>query len=105
VDTEDIAKLDFNDLAALTFGPIDRKTFRCFDLAMQAARLGGTATCVLNAAGEVANLAFRQDRIPFLKIEQIIERTLSAHDVAPVESVEHLEAIDAWARTLASSLL
>ena len=82
----------------ITFGEADEKTFGCLALAREAGRVGGTMPCVLNAANEVANEAFRKDRCSFLDIERVVSAAMDAHDVEPVQSLEQLEHIDAWAR-------
>ena len=60
---------------------------------------------MLNAANEVANLAFREGRCGFLDIERVVEQTLDASEAEVVESPAQLEEIDARARSIASSLL
>src|SRR5205823_1437803 len=58
VDVPGVKALDLAELGSLTFEPVDEETFSCLRLARQAARGGGTAPCVLNAANEVAVHAF-----------------------------------------------
>ncbi|MBK5211885.1 MAG: 1-deoxy-D-xylulose-5-phosphate reductoisomerase [Coriobacteriia bacterium] len=99
-----VAPLDFTCIGSLDFFPPDTDTFRCLDLAYAAGRLGGTAPVVLNAANEIAVAAFLQDRIGFLDIEHIVEESLSHFDVEPVESIEHIEQVDARTRIFAEKL-
>jgi 1-deoxy-D-xylulose-5-phosphate reductoisomerase len=96
-----VPMLDLVEVGALTFEDADLRTFRCLDLARDAARAGGTAPCVLNAANEVAVNAFLDGGIPFLAIAEVIERTLDAHDLRPVTHFSDLYAADAEARELA----
>lgn len=69
-------RLDLFKLGALHFERPDQERFRCLKLAYDAILQGGTMPCVLNAANEVANLAFRQGRITFPQIPDIIEETM-----------------------------
>lgn len=82
----------------LTFERPDRGTFRCLDLAYQAAAAGGTMPCVLNAANEVAANAFLEGRCGFLQIAEVVEAVMEAH--TPAEpGLESLFAADSWARS------
>ena len=94
-------RMDFREIGQLTFGAPDTETFRCLALAEEAARTGGTMPCVLNAANEVAVQAFLQGRCRFTDIDRIVEVACEAHDAEPVQSLEQLEAVDAWARARA----
>lgn len=98
-------RVDYAAGEPLTFGEADESTFRCLALAKHAGRVGGTLPCAMNAANEVANLAFREDRCGFLDIERTVEAVMGRTDVVPVESVEQLAEVDAWARQEAESLL
>lgn len=87
------------------FQEVDRATFRALDLAYRAGRQGGIAPCVFNAADEVAVRAFLDRRLGFLGIAELIERTLDTLDPVPLESIEHVLAVDAEARAIAASLV
>ncbi len=69
-------RIDWWDLKDLTFERPDAEKFRCLGMAYEAIRMGGNAACVVNAANEVANLAFRQERCSFLGMADVIEQTL-----------------------------
>jgi 1-deoxy-D-xylulose-5-phosphate reductoisomerase len=97
-----IEPLDLADVGQLTFEPVDLDAFPCLRLAGQAAREGGTAPCVLNAANEIAVYAFLAGRLGFLEIAQVIERTLQELGSEPVSSFESLYEADRLARTAAS---
>ena len=73
----------------------------CLVLAGEAARAGGTAPCVLNAANEVAVHAFLDGRLRFLDIATVIERTLAALPAEPVRAFESLYEADRSARAVA----
>ena len=92
------ARLDFARLGALTFFAPDLDKFRCLVLARQALETGGTAPVVLNAANEVAVQAFLDRRLPFLGIQETIERALEAYSHRALDSIEDCVAVDADAR-------
>jgi len=96
-----IAALDLAAVGKLTFEAVDLDAFPCLRLAGEAARAGGTAPCLLNAANEIAVHAFLAGRLPFLGIPEVIERTLAALDSEPVRSFESLYEADRRARTVA----
>jgi 1-deoxy-D-xylulose-5-phosphate reductoisomerase len=92
------APLDLLKAGALHFRPMDFERYRCLKLAYEAGEAGGTATTVFNAANETAVSLFLQGRIPFLKIESIIERVLEKHSPVPSPDLETIMETDAWAR-------
>ena len=96
-----IAPLDLAAIGRLTFETVDLDAFPCLRLAGEAARQGGTAPCVLNAANEVAVHAFLEGRLRFLEIAEVIERTLDELGSEPVRAFESLYEADRMARTLA----
>ena len=98
-------RIDFRDLAQLTFGAPDMEAFRCLKLAEIAGVQGGTMPCVLNAANEVAVDAFLHDACGFNDIARIVERCMDSHGRQDVESLDQLDEIDAWARREARSAL
>ena len=70
-------RLDWWDMQDLTFERPDLNRFPCLALAYESIRLGGNAACIVNAANEVVNLAFRQDKCSFLQMADIISECLS----------------------------
>jgi 1-deoxy-D-xylulose-5-phosphate reductoisomerase len=100
-----IEPLDLAAVGALTFEQVDVEAFPCLRLAGEAARAGGTAPCVLNAANEIAVHAFLDGRLRFLEIAEVIERTLSELGSEPVLAFESLYEADRRARELASGLV
>ncbi len=100
-----VRPLDLVEVGALTFEPVDEETFSCVRLARDAARAGGTATCTLNAANEVAVHAFLRGRLRFLDIAAVIEETLELLPPRPVHSFESLGDADGEARRVASDLV
>jgi 1-deoxy-D-xylulose-5-phosphate reductoisomerase len=95
-----------NDLVGidLTFERPDVDSFPCLTLGYEAGRAGGTATAVLNAADEIAVVAFLDGRLPFTAIAQVVESVLAAHDVREPEGVEDVVDADGWARRMAQQL-
>jgi 1-deoxy-D-xylulose-5-phosphate reductoisomerase len=96
-----IAALDLAAVGELTFEKVDLGAFPCLRLAGEAARAGGTAPCVLNAANEIAVHAFLDGRLRFLGIAEVIERTLSQLGSEPVRAFESLYEADRQARAVA----
>jgi 1-deoxy-D-xylulose-5-phosphate reductoisomerase len=94
--------LDMTKLSDLTFESCDTDVFRCLTLAYEAGRAGGTAPVVLNAANEIAVEAFLQEKLSYLGIAEVVERTLAVFSVEPITSLEHIEEVDAEARSIAS---
>ena len=98
----DWGSFDLGGLGTLDFEQVDRARFPAVDLAYDAGRRGGSFPAVLNAANEVAVGAFLERRLPFGGIWEIVERTLDAHEGAPVPDVDAVMEVDAWARARAS---
>ncbi|WP_304854348.1 1-deoxy-D-xylulose-5-phosphate reductoisomerase [Adlercreutzia caecimuris] len=99
-----VPPLDFRTLGTLEFAAPDTDTFRCLALARHAGEVGGTLPAVMNAANEIAVASFLAERIGYLDIAACVEAAMDAHEragVQVVESLEQLEAIDAWARQTA----
>ncbi|ADU93628.1 1-deoxy-D-xylulose-5-phosphate reductoisomerase [Geobacillus sp. Y412MC52] len=97
--------LDFISLGALHFAPVDFDRYRCLRLAYEAGKRGGSLPTVLNAANEEAVAAFLAGRIPFLAIEEWIERALERHRPVSDPQLEDIREIDADARAYVRSLL
>ena len=97
-------RLDFFAQKLEFFEP-DLNKFKCLALAFEAIRRGGNACCVVNAANEVVNLAFRQGKIGFLDMGDIIEKTLDRACVIKKPTYEDYIASDREARDIASSLI
>jgi 1-deoxy-D-xylulose-5-phosphate reductoisomerase len=97
-----VRALDLAEVGALTFEPPDLDAFPCLRLAREAAVAGGTATCVLNAANEIAVHAFLSGRLDFMGIPAVIEATLEQLPAARVHSFDTLYEADAEARSVAA---
>ena len=101
----DFPRIDWWQMADLTFHKPDLQKFRCLQLTYEAIRMGGSAPCVLNAANEVVNLAFRQGRCKFLQMADVIEQTLSKVDLVAKPTIEDYLQIDKASRVIAQELL
>jgi 1-deoxy-D-xylulose-5-phosphate reductoisomerase len=99
-----VETLDLARLGELTFEPVDTDAFPCLRLAYEAAKVGGTAPCALNAADEVAVNAFLSGTLPFNGISEVIERTLDQVEVEPVRHFSDLYRADEAARAAAAEL-
>ena len=89
----------------LEFFEPDLEKFQCLALAYEAIRRGGNAPCVVNAANEVVNLAFRHDRCSFLDMGNIIAKTLDKATVIQNPTLDDYIASDKEARSIAESFL
>lgn len=98
-------RLNLFALQQMHFEPADMERFPCLRLAYEAIEAGGTAPCVLNAANEIVNLAFRQGKISYPSIARIIEETMHSLPVIQNPTLEQLIESDAKAREIASSLI
>ena len=97
-------RLDFNQYSTLTFEEPDMERFRNLAFAFEAARQGGNMPCILNAANEMVVAAFLQDRIGFLQMSDVIERTMRKASFIANPSYEDYVATDTEARRLAAEL-
>lgn len=98
-------RLNFFELKDLTFEQPDEMRFPCLSLAYEALHKGGNMPCILNAANEVANLAFREGRIAFPQIADIISRTMQHIDFDTRAELDIYLATDKEARQYAESLI
>lgn len=98
-------KLRIEDYANLTFERPDLERFPNLRLAFEALAEGGDRTCVLNAANEVTNEAFRKGACKFLQMAEVNAATMAAMPIVKNPTLEDLFAIDAEARVKAAELL
>jgi 1-deoxy-D-xylulose-5-phosphate reductoisomerase len=89
----------------LTFEPVDREAFPALDLAYRAGELGGTYPAVMNAANEVAVMAFLDGKIPLTGIVEVVASLVDEHEPAAAVSLVSLDRADAWARRRAGEIL
>ncbi|MFC5541217.1 1-deoxy-D-xylulose-5-phosphate reductoisomerase [Ureibacillus sp. FSL K6-3587] len=72
--------LNLAEIGQLHFKAVDFDRFKALKLAYEAGRMGGTVLTAMNAANEAAVQLFLQEKIPFLEIEEIIERMMDSHN-------------------------
>jgi len=97
--------LELERIGTLNFESPDLKRFKCLDLALRAAEIGGSMPTVLNGANEIAVDSFLEGKIGFLDIPRLIEKTMEAHQAYPVNDIERVMEADSWARDRAREFL
>ncbi len=100
-----VKSLDLAEIGRLDFERPDTERFPCLRLAYEAARAGGTAPAILNAANEIAVAAFLARRIRFVDIPAVVEQTLTDLSSSPDSALETVLADDAKARARASAII
>ena len=100
-----VAPLSLTQLAALSFNEPDLIRFPCLHLAFAAAKAGGTAPTVLNAANEIAVAAFLDGGISYLHIPVVVEKALNAMPVVNADSIECILEIDTQTRKVARDFI
>ena len=98
-------RLDFSTLSSLTFEQPDPVRFRNLALSFEALERGGNMACILNAANEVCVAAFLKERVGFLQMSDVIERTMQKVDFITTPTYEDYVATDAIARRVAEELI
>lgn len=98
-------RYDFRKPNTLTFEEPDVKTFRNLTLATDALHKGGNMPCILNAANELAVFAFLRNRIGFLDITAMVERTMEKIPFIEKPTLEEYFETDGEARHYAASLI
>ena len=99
-----VSSLDIVATAQLDFEAPDLERFPCLALAMQAARLGGSAPTVLSAANEVAVEAFLDRKITFTQIPEIVAEALNQSEITEPDTLEAVQLCDQQARQYALGL-
>jgi 1-deoxy-D-xylulose-5-phosphate reductoisomerase len=100
-----VPRLDWTQAAEWTFQPPDFKKFPLLQLAYQAQVAGGSATCTLNAADEIAVEAFLAGRISYTRIAEVIAETLEAVPLREPRSVGDVLEIDRESRAAARGIM
>lgn len=97
--------LDFRQAFQLDFRPPNIDRYPCLKLARECMRADGIAPGIFNAANEIAVDAFIQDRIKFLEISKIVEKTLEFIENKEPNSIEEVLEYDEEARSVANRLV
>ena len=100
-----LPRFDFRQMNTLTFEDPDVKTFRNLALATEALQKGGNLPCVLNAANEIAVYAFLKNRIGFLDMTDLIERTMQQIPYIEQPTLEEYFESDGEARSYAADVI
>jgi 1-deoxy-D-xylulose-5-phosphate reductoisomerase len=100
-----VPRMDWTQPRTWNFMPPDLQKFPLLKLAYQAQEQGGSATCTLNAADEVAVEAFLQGRIPFPSIASTVEETLQRQTNSKPATIEEVIGIDLASRDVARRVI
>jgi 1-deoxy-D-xylulose-5-phosphate reductoisomerase len=98
-------RYDFRKVSTLTFEDPDLKTFRNLALAQDALAKGGNLPCIMNAANEIAVFAFLRNRINFLDMTEVIEKTMMSLPFIEKPSLEEYFESDGEARNFAADII
>lgn len=98
-------RLDFFQMRELTFEKPDTDRFPCLRLAFESLRRGGNMPCIVNAANEIVNRAFIEDRIPYEKISEVIESAMRHIAFSSDSSLDTYLQTDRETREYAKSLI
>jgi 1-deoxy-D-xylulose-5-phosphate reductoisomerase len=98
-------RLDLFKARSLEFFEPDLKKFRCLAMAYEALERGGNMACIVNAANEVVNRAFLEDRCKFLQMGDIISETMAKATFIKTPTLDDYMQTDAEARRIANELL
>lgn len=98
-------RCDFKKVKTLSFEDPDIKTFRNLALAIEALNKGGNLPCVMNAANEIAVYAFLKNRIGFLDMTDVIERTMQKINFIHKPTLDEYYETDGEARNFAADLI
>jgi 1-deoxy-D-xylulose-5-phosphate reductoisomerase len=101
----DFPRFDFRKYPSLTFEEPDVKTFRNLALATEALHQGGNMPCILNAANEIAVWAFLRNRIGFLDMTAVVEKTMQSVSFIQNPVLQEYFDSDGEARNFAASLI
>ena len=101
----DVPRLDLFAVKQLTFEEPDMQRFPNLRLAYEAMEKGGNIPCILNAANEVVNLAFREGKCGFLQMSEVIEQTMGTTSFITEPTYEDYVQTDKEARKIAKELL
>jgi 1-deoxy-D-xylulose-5-phosphate reductoisomerase len=101
----DFPRFDFKKYGSLTFEEPDYKTFRNLGLSIEALKAGGNKPCILNAANEIAVWAFLKNRIGFLDITAVVEKTLEKISFIQNPTLDEYFETDGEARNFAASIV
>ncbi len=100
-----LPRLNFTQHPSLTFEKPDIKKFRNLGFAYEAMAKGGNMPCILNAANEIVVAAFLQDKIGFLQMSDIIEKTLLKASFIAQPTYEDYVASNTETRSISEAII
>ena len=100
-----VKPLNLSEIATMTFASPDYEAFECLKACKKALSLGGTAPAVANGANEVANALFREGKISFLKIGELVSRSIDEVESTSLNTLEDVLNADKAARDFVLSCI
>jgi 1-deoxy-D-xylulose-5-phosphate reductoisomerase len=100
-----VPRIDWGEARRWEFLPPDRERFPLLQLAYDCQLAGGSATCTLNAADEIAVEAFLQSRIGFLAVNEVVRETLSRVPARTPRTIGEILEVDGESRRVARGLV
>lgn len=99
-----VKELDLTEIATMTFAKPDEKTFKCMAACKKALKAGGNAPAIVNGANEAANKLFRENKIKFLEIGDLVESALNNVTAITPKKLEDVLNSDKLARDFVINL-
>ena len=100
-----VKKLKLSNIQKLTFFEPDLIKFPCLELAYESLKIKKSAPTILNAANEIAVEAFLNEKIKFLSISKVVEKTLNKASISPINSIKDVLDIDNESRLISTELI
>ena len=100
-----VDRLKLSELNKLTFFEPDLLKFPCLELAYESLKIKKSAPTILNAANEIAVEAFLNEKIKFLSISKVVEKTLNKASISPINSIKDVLDIDTESRSICSEFV
>lgn len=98
-------RLRLEEIGQLHFEKINLARYRALALAYNAGRAGGTLPTAMNAANEIAVSLFMQGKIPFLTIDELVERAMDEHEIIQTPTLEEILAVDQQTRKTVHTMI
>lgn len=105
IPMQNAKRLRLEDIAQLHFEEMDFERFKALALAYEAGRMGGTMPTAMNAANEIAVGLFMEGKIPFLKIDEIVERVMDEHKSIAKPTLEAILEVDKQTRNIVHAMV
>ena len=100
-----VEKLKLSEIKKLTFYEPDFLKFPCLDLAYSSLKIKKSAPTILNAANEIAVDAFLSQKISFLSIHKVVEKTLNKASISDINSIKDVIEVDTESRKIATEFI